>query len=394
LTRLALVPLILGARAFGAAPSAAPSFSSVVIPAGGDPDVVVVADVDRNGTADLIAANPDAGTVTVLLGDGRRHFRPAAGSPFPAGHLPSGIGLGDFNGDGKLDLVIANHQTPYVTLLLGDGKGGFHPAPGSPFTTTSNPHPHGVAVGHFCGPDKPLDVVVDSWGSEQVELLIGDGHGNLTNGPMFSAGPGSDTPLGSADFNNDGTPDLAMPDTAIGRWNSDRLSLLLADGKCGFHAASGSPFTAGAVPWSLAAGRLGDDANEDVVVVPYGPQVHDARQISATVLRGDGKGGLAPVAGSPFPLLGCTNPRRPAIGDVDGDGVGDFVVACAHSENILLFHGHKGDVFDESSIPVSTGRPGGAVAERGVLIAPIAGAGSDIIVTNGSAGTITLLYAR
>ena len=69
--------------------------------------------------------------------------------------------------------------------------------------------------------------MIDSWGSGQVELLVGDGKGNLSNGPMFAAGPGSDMPLRSADFNHDGYADIVMPDTAIGRWNSNEISVLL-----------------------------------------------------------------------------------------------------------------------------------------------------------------------
>lgn len=320
-------------------PGNAAQFTTVVVPTGGDPDTVAVADVNHDGAADIIAANPNSGTVTVLLGDGKGHFHAAAGSPFPVGHLPSDIGIGDFDGDGHPDLLIANHQTPYVTLLLGDGNGGFRPAPHSPFTTKARPHPQGVAVGHFCGEAQPLDAVIDSWGSSQVELLIGDGHGNLVNGPMFPAGPGSDMPLRSADFNHDGAPDIVMPDTAIGHWNSNEVSVLLGDGKCGFHAAPGSPFPGGPVPWTVAVGDLNGDGNPDFVVIPCGPQVRDARQIAATVLLGDGKGGFRPMPGSPFPLSGCADPRRVAIGDVIGSRTRDFVVTCANSARVLLFVG-------------------------------------------------------
>lgn len=384
-----LAPVGLGAQTI--APDLA-HLTTVVIPTGGDPDAVAVADVNHDGAPDIIAANPNSGTVTVLLGDGKGNFQPAAGSPFAAGHLPSDIGIGDFNGDGYPDLLIPNHQTPYVTLLLGDGKGGFHPAPHSPFATNSVPHPHGVALGHFCGKGQPLDAVIDSWGSGQIELLIGDGKGNLSNGRMFAAGRGSDMPLRSADFNNDEIPDIVMPDAAIGHWNANVVSVLLGDGRCGFHAAPGSPFPGGAVPWSVSVGDLNNNGNAGFVVVPYGPQVHDPRQIAATVLLGDGKGGFSPMPGSPFPLPGCSSPRRVAIGNVTGDGSGDFVVTCMSRAAVLLFLRQKGGGYRTLSLDVSGGRPGQVPAERGVALADLTGRGrEDIIISNGSAGTITLL---
>jgi hypothetical protein len=74
-----------------------PEFTNVVIPAGGDPYAVAVADVNHDGSMDIIAANPEHGTVSVLLGDRRGHFRHSPGSPIAAGHLPSDIAIGDLN---------------------------------------------------------------------------------------------------------------------------------------------------------------------------------------------------------------------------------------------------------------------------------------------------------
>src|SRR6185437_4117143 len=200
-----------------ASSSADKLFTTTLIHVGPDPRVVAIADVNHDGKLDMIVVNSNShvydsvGSISVLLGDGEGNFRLSTGSPFPAGHLPHDVGIGDFDGDGNLDLIVPNHQTPYVRLFLGDGNGTFREGPGSPFATKAYPHPHGVAVGHFCGTDKSLDATIDSWGSGQVELLIGDGKGGLRNGPMFAAGPGTDAPLRSADFNHDGTPDIVIP---------------------------------------------------------------------------------------------------------------------------------------------------------------------------------------
>ncbi|HVB36768.1 MAG TPA: VCBS repeat-containing protein [Candidatus Acidoferrales bacterium] len=376
-----------------AAPSSGTQFMQIVLRSDADPQSVAVADLNHDGKRDIIVANPGPGTLSVFLGDGTGHFHLASGSPFTAGHAPSDIGIGDFNGDDNLDVVVPNTQTPYVSLFLGDGKGGFHPAPHSPLATKSHPHPHGLAAGHFCGNGKPLDAAIDSWGNNQIELLIGDGKGNLMNGPMFPAGPGSDLPLRSADLDRDGTPDIVMPDLAIGHWNVNKVTILLGDGKCGFHQASGSPFPAGAEPWSVAIGDMDGDGIPDLVITPYGAKVKDKRQIAATVLLGDGKGGFAPMPGSPFALLGCENPSNVAIGDFNGDGTRDFVVTCMGSDQVLLFQGKKGGGFRLTAIVI----PGaaGPLINRGVALADLTGNGKDdVVVSDPAAGTITVLIAK
>src|SRR5215467_9192516 len=152
-------------------PAAAPQpdFTSLVIPVGRGPAPIAIADVNGDGKPDIIVGNSGDETLTVLLNDGKGHFTPASGSPFACGKGPNDISVADMNGDGYPDLVIANTGTPYITILLGDGKGSFKPSPRSPFSTESHPHVHGVAVGDFMG-DGKLSVVTDSWGRDQILL--------------------------------------------------------------------------------------------------------------------------------------------------------------------------------------------------------------------------------
>lgn len=374
-------------------------FIATEIPVGADPRSIAVVDVNHDGKPDIIVVNINSrgkdgiGSISVLLGDGNGSFKLAAGSPFPAGHLPHDIGIGDFNGDGNLDLIVPNHQTPHVRLFLGDGKGGFREAPHSPFATKAYPHPHGVAVGHFCGEDKPLDAVIDSWGRSQIELLIGDGKGGLSNGPLFAAGPGTDAPLRSADFNHDGRPDIVNPGLAIGNWDSNNVTILLGDGKCGFRPAPGSPFPAGAEPWVVAVGDMNRDGYQDIVLIPYGAQVRDPQQIAATVLLNDGNGRFARMMGSPFPLTGCKNPGAVATGDFDGDGIEDFVVTCMGSDDVLLFQGKSGGGFNILSIEVAGAT--GPLEERGAALADLTGSGKeDIILASPSTNKVTVLHWR
>ncbi len=130
---------------------------------GKGPSSVVIADVNKDGKPDLVVANAGSNDVSVLLGDGRGGFIPASGSPFPAGKNPNDVAVADVNHDGNDDLVFANHDTTYLTLLLGDGHGGFKPALSSPIQVHSRPHPYGVAAADFDG-DGNVDLTTDSGG--------------------------------------------------------------------------------------------------------------------------------------------------------------------------------------------------------------------------------------
>jgi hypothetical protein len=365
-------------------PASAVSFEEVVISVGKEPGSVAVADLNHDGKLDIVVANTASESISVLLGDGRRKFQPAPGSPFAVGHLPNDIAIGDFNHDSNLDLVIPNHQTPYVTILLGDGKGGFHPAPHSPFATQSSPHPHGAVAADFNG-DGKLDVVIDSWGHNQVNLLLGDGNGNLiTPGRFFDVGKRPYQRLRSADFNRDGKPDVVTTNL-----DGSSVTILLGDGSGGFQEAVGSPFAAGAAPWAVAIDDINQDGNLDLVTIPYAPDVKNSKQIGVTVLLGDGKGGFAPSRGSPLPLEGCRGIDRVATGDINGDGYRDIVVTCAQSNNLVLFLGSKDGGFQISSREVKD------LGWSGIALADLNRNGKDdIIVANSGAGTITILLSK
>src|SRR3989442_2223522 len=91
--------------------------------AGRSPDSVAVGDFNGDGKLDLATANFDSNDVSVLLGNGDGSFQAAL--TFAAGRGPSFVAVGDFNGDGKLDLVVANFDSGDVSVLLGNGDGSF-----------------------------------------------------------------------------------------------------------------------------------------------------------------------------------------------------------------------------------------------------------------------------
>src|SRR5262249_53691823 len=118
---------------------------------------------------------------------------------FPVGRSPRSVAVGDFNGDGILDLAVANTYSDSVSVLIGIGDGTFQPAQ----TVEVRRGPQSITVGDFNGDGVP-DLAVSS-GS----LLLGNGDGTFRRGPDFEA---IGVYLRAGDFNGDNIDDLAAVD--------------------------------------------------------------------------------------------------------------------------------------------------------------------------------------
>ena len=357
--------------------------SGARFPVGTAPGSVEIADVNGDGKPDLVVANEQGGDVTILLGDGKGSFTQAKGSPFPAGHAPNDIAVGDFNRDGKLDLAFANHEEKHLTVLLGDGRGGFTPAPNSPFAADVKPHTHGVAAGDLNG-DGNLDLVTDSWATDQVEVLFGDGKGGFrTPGAFFTVGKHPYQRVRVADVNGDRKTDIIATNL-----EGDNVTVLLGDGAGGFRPSAGSPFPCGDSPFNFAVGDVSGDGKADLAVVNSPSSTSDrSGKDGLTVLLGDGAGGFKMTAGSPFATGEI--PNLAAVGDVNGDGVADIAVSSPDGNSITLFlTGGKGAVISSSTITVS-GRP------KGLAIRDLNGDGkADVVITNNGDNAVTVILSR
>jgi FG-GAP-like repeat len=357
---------------------------TIKINVGKAPGSVEVADLNNDKLPDLIVTSEQDSSVTILLGKGKGKFREAKGSPFFAGYMPNDIAIGDFNNDGNLDLAFANSDRKYLTVLFGNGQGGFVAAPKSPFPVEVIPHTHGIATGDF-NSDGRLDLVTDSWGNNQIEILFGDSiNGFKTPGTFFKVGKMPYQRLRVADVNMDGTVDIITTNL-----EGNNVTILLGNGKGNFNEATGSPFPCGDAPFGVAIGDVNADGKPDLAIInsPASTGGASTGTNGLTVLLGDGTGNFTMMKGSPYEA--GKNPNRVAIGDVNGDGVNDIVTSDNNSNNIYLFLMNKnGSVLSSSAITVGN-------HPKGIVIADLNGDGKcEIVVCNNLDNDITIITGK
>jgi hypothetical protein len=215
-------------------------------------------DVNSDGNLDLTTSNYEDNSVSVLLGDGKGNFAPASGSPFAVGRGPYNHTLSDLNRDGNLDVVIPNVRDNNVTILLGNGKGGFIAAAGPP--SPVGYRPYYTAIGDLNSDGKP-DLLTTHDDINKMAISFGDGHG------AFAPAPRSPLDLGSrgykvviADVNADAKMDVVVGNVAI-----NRLTVFLGDGRGNLTPAPGSPYATGKGSPTFAVGDVNGDSKIDIV---------------------------------------------------------------------------------------------------------------------------------
>jgi hypothetical protein len=204
-------------------------------PAGSGPHFssIVAGDFNHDGKLDVAVLNDDLhdheGSIAVLLGDGKGGF----GAPLiyrlrnpHSAAFPTALAAGDFNGDKKLDLAVAfgnfsTNQSSYVQVLLGNGDGTFRKG----VRALAGPDPDSIAAADFNG-DGKLDLVVSNApggrAPQTISVLLGKGDGTFQAPASFPVHGSTPFQLTVADFNGDGKPDVATVNE-----NSNSVSVLL-----------------------------------------------------------------------------------------------------------------------------------------------------------------------
>jgi len=322
LKRFASLVLLL---AFGNYPAVAGNLFSGPInsPAGRYPFALAAGDFNTDGKVDMAVANNNLGTthgqVKILFGTGDGHFQKPVG--YKVGAEPIAVATGDFNHDGKLDLVVVNLREPNhtgrISVLLGNGAGTFQ----NQITYKAQPSPFDVSVGDFNNDGKLDLAVVGISRSKTVAVLLGNGDGTFQPHIKVPAIDAGHVVIG--DLNGDGVPDLVIS----GGNNKRAIISLLGNGDGTFRTAwtiMKSP-----PPSAIALGDFNGDGKLDLAETVTGSPD------TLNIFLGNGDGTF--TGGPQFEV--ARSPIAMTVADFDGDGKLDIAVASQLSGEVSVFLG-------------------------------------------------------
>lgn len=327
-TKLFTALLVIGLIGLiGAAPVFAQSFAPPVSYAvGTHPYDAELGDFNGDGKPDLAVANNGTSNISVLLGNGDGTF--GAKTDYDVGQPAYGVVIIDLNSDGKLDIVAETSfsSTQNVSVLLGNGNGTFQARVDYSFSGLAQPN--SILASDFNNDTKPDIVVINGSGAT---VFLGNGDGTLT--PPVSYGS-SDfaTSVAVGDFNADGKIDLAVSSYGFG--SNGVVSIMLGKGDGTFFPSVN--YSSGLSPFSIVKGDFNGDGKLDLATA-------NIQIDSVSILLGNGDGTFAAHVN----YAAGGNPYEMSTGDINSDGKTDLVIA-GNGGGLSILKGNGDGTFQKS----------------------------------------------
>jgi Bacterial Ig-like domain (group 3)/FG-GAP-like repeat/FG-GAP repeat len=352
---------------------AAPAFLNTATTTSVGMPIFAAGDFNGDGKPDLLGVSGYPAALVFLAGDGAGHF---ALTKTSAETGPTLLAAADMNGDGKLDAVYADNNAASVAVALGNGDGTF--AAGTDYAVPNNTTLMNIAVSDVNGDGKP-DVVITAENATTnpasatgLYVYLNQGDGTLL-APAIIDIPSSPGALAIGDLNGDGKPDIVLTNSPFATGVAGNLLVYLGNGDGTFRTAVSYP--AGYSSTGLAIADVNNDGKPDLV---FGSEDQTSSIATLNVLPGNGDGTFGTAIASPLSSTGTTNL---VVADFDGDGNPDVLVGqcCGLAFTVVAFG--KGDGTFPASYSLAPGVSSAYVAAPDVN----GDKHPDIVIASGSA---------
>lgn len=292
-----------------------------------DPASVAVGDFNEDGNQDMVVANRGNGTLTVLYGNGSGGFSDPLS--IPVGMQPVAVTVGYFNGDNHLDLAVANIADSTINVIINKGgNAGFDLEHIQSYKLPIGSSPQSLIAADVNN-DGRQDLVTANTSGHSVSVLLANPAGGFfsaTTSPV--TGVSNLRSVAMVQFDADGIPDLAV----VGEGSGGGVLKVLKGKGDGTFIDNNTSYSVGNNPFSVAVGYLGSSGSAPFFLAVTNYQATDGH---VSVLVGDGKGNTSHVQqyeAGPYEFA-------IVVGDFNGDGQPDLAVANHDSHSVTVLRG-------------------------------------------------------